>query len=129
MTKLACLSSLLTEPIESNVTMLDVLTCGLFHSITTENEMMKIWILRPILTSGVQDTPWEGVYDMNFGFIIRAETEEQARIAAQSNASDEAYSFSSREVINCWMNPIQSTCIELSYDGPMEIIMRDFHAG
>lgn len=71
---------------------------------------MKLWILRP-----VKDwVPW---YDKNFGFIVRAETEYDARNLANRAFSDEG---------DVWDEPEFTTCTELSTEGDQEIIMTDF---
>lgn len=80
---------------------------------------MKLWILRPAKESLLWN-PW---YDKAFGFVIRAETEEDARRIAQENAGDET-----RYNAPAWTDPVNSTCIELTADGPEEEIMRDFAA-
>lgn len=49
---------------------------------------MKLWILRPVEELD-DDNPWDPIYDKTFGFVIRAETEDQARSIAHSNGRDE----------------------------------------
>ncbi len=50
---------------------------------------MKLWILTPVKGLDKKDNPWEPWYDKAFGFVVRAETEEEAREFAHSNAGDE----------------------------------------
>ena len=81
---------------------------------------MKLWLIRPRdPTSGAWD-PW---YDRAFGFVVRAETEEQARKFADAAAGDEKRS---RE--DAWLSPDLSTCEELTADGDPGIVVRDFAA-
>lgn len=77
---------------------------------------MKLWILRPI--KGRHE--WKNPHDKNFGFVVRAETEWDARYLANRASSDEG---------NVWDEPDATTCIELSVDGDIGIIISDFHAG
>lgn len=78
---------------------------------------MKLWILRPI---GISHPCWEPWYDKSFGFVIRAETSKRARIIASERSGDERP--------EAWLKEMNSTCIELSQDGPEEEIMCDFNA-
>lgn len=55
------------------------------------------------------------------GFIIRAPSEESARMQASANARDEG--------IVVWLDSGRSTCTPLTIEGPIGIILRDFHAG
>ena len=82
---------------------------------------MKLWILEPKKGLSGNSNPWEPWYDKAFGFIVRAETEQEAREIAEENAGDE--SWSGRKT---WMKPELSTCIELSEDGEKGLVLRDF---
>lgn len=84
---------------------------------------MKLFLLKAkdhsALASGKD--PWRGRYDMNYGFVVRAETESQARDLAAKKAGD--------ETPIAWLGAEFSTCIELLPDGQPEIVLYDFHAG
>lgn len=82
---------------------------------------MKLWLLRPI--EGLNENPWERWYDKNFGFVIRAKTEADAREMANVNAGDEKDTC--RDI---WKNPNYSTCVELSKTGEAEIIIADYRS-
>ena len=90
---------------------------------------MKLWILRPVATLDSNDNPWGSWYDKYFriimisGFVVRAETEEDARNIAHKNAGDE-----NKGEKEPWRNPKYSTCIELIADGEPEIVVRNFMA-
>ena len=86
-------------------------------------EYMKLWLLkaRKDLPSG--DNPWFPWYDKNFGFVVRAETEEQARQIAHESAGDENYGQ-----LQPWLNSKYSECAELLQDGAAEMVLEDFHA-
>ena len=89
---------------------------------------MKLWLLRPV-RSEREDTAWDPWYDKAFGFVVRAETEEQARQMANGNGGDECgpvKSYVYRTGGDPWLDPKQSTCEELTADGEAEIIIRDF---
>ena len=88
---------------------------------------MKLWILRPINTEAA---PWEPWYDKAFGFVVRAENEEQARQFAHDEAGDENRGeFLGKRTANTnspWLNKNYSTCIELVPDGKAGIVIKDF---
>lgn len=90
---------------------------------------MKLWLLRPIDPDG-HGSLWEPWYDKAFGFIVRAETEVEARVFAQANAGDEAELWDSenrtRRSTEAWTSAEHSTCIELTLTGEPGVIMRDF---
>ena len=78
---------------------------------------MKLWELKPRRESGA----WEPWYDKAFGFIVRAETETDARRIAAENHGDEGK--------YAWLEAEQSTCSELTAEGTAaEVILRDFAA-
>jgi len=82
---------------------------------------MKLYILRPI-----HDDPlWFPRYDKAFGFIVAAESEEQARALAQARGGDETDWDSS---CPAWTDPQHSTCAELVAGDTSGVIMRDFAA-
>lgn len=81
---------------------------------------MKIWILRPVKDFQSGDNPWEPWYDKAFGFVVRAETEDQARAFAQERAGDEGW--------GPWIYADYSTCEELSGNGYEGVLMTDFRA-
>lgn len=93
---------------------------------------MKLWLLRPNKNLNHDDDPWEPWYDKCFGFVIRAEHESIARKIASYHGGDEndSYVIGDHEVINrkAWLDPKYSSCIELSVDGPAEIIINDFRS-
>lgn len=94
---------------------------------------MKLWLLRPIEYED-GDTPdqlWIPQWDRAFGFVVRAETESEARAIAQANAGDEA---SERHIAwlglsaatRAWTSAEHSTCVELVPDGQPGVVIRDF---
>lgn len=98
---------------------------------------MKLWILkaRKDLPDDEEPfNPWFEWFDKVFMFVIRAETEQEARQIATENGSYEiARSEANRSCDGCtpdaWLNPIYSTCEELPADGPIGVIVRDVHRG
>jgi len=75
------------------------------------------------------ENPWSPWYDKAFGFIIRAENEEEARKIANKNGGDEVGKISHkvyRTGGDPWLDANFSECIELSTDGEKGVIMRDF---
>jgi hypothetical protein len=84
---------------------------------------MKLWLLRPAAEFEDGNNPWNPWYDKSFGFVIRAETESEARELAHANAGGEVFEWS-----NSWKDAKYSTCVELSSEGPAEVVMEDYHA-
>ena len=78
---------------------------------------MKLWLLKAREDLPEGDNPWEPWYDKNFGFVVRSETEEQARQLAHENDTKQP-----------WLNSKYSQCTELLQDGEAEMIMQDFRA-
>jgi hypothetical protein len=86
---------------------------------------MKLWILRVNEDRSVEyPDPWHPSYDKFHGFLIRAESEERARILADRNGGDE-----NNKGQHPWLNSEFSTCEELSVDGVEEILISDYLAG
>ena len=91
---------------------------------------MKIFELRPIENLKDGDNPWEPWYDKIFGFIVRAETEAEARKIANENAGyeniGESLSNKTANTKEPWLDEKYSTCIELTGSGEAGMIMEDF---
>ena len=81
---------------------------------------MKLWILLPL---DEDSGPWRPWYDKAFGFVVQAETAEEARQLASESAGDET-----RVHETVWLDPLYTRCEELLPSGKASIIMRDFHA-
>jgi len=79
--------------------------------------MMRIWILRPIKEDDGAWVPW---YDKAFGFVVCAKDIEEARKIASDDHGDEG-----REA---WMDPKQSTCIELTPGEKSRVVVQNFHS-
>lgn len=92
---------------------------------------MKLWLLRSVENLG-QDNPWEPWYDKAFGFVVRAETEEDACKIAHENAGDEICRvFLGREISETttpWLDAKYSTCEQLEANGSAGVVMVDFAA-
>jgi hypothetical protein len=85
---------------------------------------MKLWKLEPI-------TPWEPWFDKAFGFVVRAETEQEARKFAAAEAGDEDAWRSDRDAPgwrSVWEQPGKTTCVPLTAEGKAEVVLRDFAA-
>jgi hypothetical protein len=91
---------------------------------------MKLYLLRPIELLDPADNPWDPWYDKAFGFVVRAESEEEARRIAQNAAGDEKYDRSLTErkakLRTPWLDPKYSTCDPLTDEGEPGLIMQDF---
>ena len=89
---------------------------------------MKIWLLLP--SEATADVDWWPTYDSMYGFVVAAETEEEARELAQADGGDETNRFVGPER-SVWTNPAYTTCEVLDpfrYSKPT-IIISDFNAG
>jgi len=88
---------------------------------------VKLWILQPI-----EDHPsgnWSPWFDKAFGFVVRADSESEARNFADMESGDEnGRNWSRRDVMNPWLDPETSTCVELTASGDAGVVMKDFHA-
>lgn len=78
---------------------------------------MKLWLLRPI---GENGTAWCVVYDCSYGFVIRAQSEADARNLAADYSGDEGG--------GAWLDSTLSSCVVLEADGQAEVIIRDFYS-
>lgn len=74
---------------------------------------MKLWLLK-------RESKFGPMYDVNNGFVIRAESEAQARNIASDHHGDEGIGF--------WLTD-KATCEELLPEGDVGIILQDFNAG
>ena len=81
---------------------------------------MKLWLLEAIEDSG----PWDKWYDKAFSFVVRANTEEEARALASGNCGDEYYASEGM----AWKSPKYSTCTQLLAKGKAEVVIRNFAA-
>ena len=79
---------------------------------------MKLWLLEARRDLPETDDPWKPWYDTNFGLVVRAPTEEQARKLAQHVAADE-----SRNAKKPWLHASYSRCEELTVDGDEAVVL------
>lgn len=81
---------------------------------------MRLWLLRPV-------KDWSPWYDRAFGFVVRAEDAACARKAITT--AKEKWDFGSGDEGEAvWLDETKTSCVELTVDGPQEVIMRDFRA-
>lgn len=95
-----------------------------------ESTGMKLWLLRPVDDLPDGDNPWEPWYDKAFGFVVRAESEADARALADRDAGDENRGvFLGRKTAdtkNPWLDSRYSTCAELTAEGEPRVVIKDF---
>ncbi len=85
---------------------------------------MKLWLLRPRDDLPEQDDPWWNRRDSVQGFVVRADTEEQARELAHLHAAQE--NSSAAFTAAPWLDPKYSVCQQLLPDVGIEgVIIRD----
>ncbi len=91
---------------------------------------MRLWLLRPAGGLKKGDNPWEPWFDKVFGFVVRADTEEEARALAHDDAGDENRGgFRGRAKYltkQPWLDAKYSTCVELLPEGAAGVVMEDF---
>ncbi len=75
--------------------------------------MMQLWLLEWI---NPED---RSTWDCSRGFVIRAKTSQAARKLASSLAGFEGE--------NVWIDPLHSSCVELTPDDDESVIIQDFH--
>jgi len=94
---------------------------------TPEEVIMKLWLLTP----GPNKSAWDG-WDTAQKFVIRAETEDKARGYADTCGGEETvsgkYDWQGLEN-HPWLDPKQSTCVELLVDGWGEVISAEYNWG
>jgi hypothetical protein len=74
---------------------------------------MKFWLLRPIPNASKAFDQWDTVQ----GFVIRAKTEQEARLIANNSHGDEGEM--------AWLDDTITLCRALSTVGKAEIILID----
>lgn len=86
---------------------------------------MKLWILgiKPHLAKN--DDPWYHPWDTNMGFVIRARSEDEARLLASQQSGDEQNWNGGSP----WLSVRYTTCDELQVDGEIGVVLTDFNAG
>lgn len=82
---------------------------------------MKLWLLRAREDIDIETSPWNSPYNKNFGFVIRAQTEEDARAVANGGAYDE------NAFGEVWLDSEFTNCDELLVDGLAGAIISDFY--
>ena len=80
-----------------------------------------IWAEEGLKRTIKGDNPWESTWDCAYGFVVRAETEEQARQWASKAHGDEGE--------DAWLSEKYSSCIELEAEEKAGIVIQDFLAG
>jgi hypothetical protein len=81
---------------------------------------VKLWLVKRIAAAD---------WDEYQGFVIRAETELEARRIANGDKPDSFPFDYEDDEISVWLNPDLSTCEELTADGEAGIVLYDFNAG
>jgi hypothetical protein len=87
---------------------------------------MNLFLLRPTEENEI----WEPWYDKYFGFVVRAETESNARAMISGKNITLGDECDRLTGFNPWQSPENTTCVKIADDvnGEAEILMSDFHA-
>ena len=87
---------------------------------------MKLWLIGKRGGLAREGDPWRPWYDKAYGFVVRAETEADARRLANENGGDER-----REIpgVYPWLDSEFSTCVELTADGERGVVLCNFANG
>ena len=92
--------------------------------------MLKLWLLRPVdVNDIVGDNPWEPWFDKAFGFVVCAESEEEARKLANASGGEETGPVTHnvyRTGGDPWLDSKFSICIPLVAGDKPEVILEDF---
>lgn len=88
---------------------------------------MKLWILQNrdhehFEKLGIRD-PWDPWYDKTFGMVVRAKTEEDARMIASEQVGYEHFETVYEKEL--WTNNKFTTCAELNNEGESGVILED----
>lgn len=92
---------------------------------------MPVWLLAPrpdVVARGPENPSnpwWRGGWDCLWRVVVRAETEEAARLLATSKGGNELKHWSG----NVWLNPEFTLCEELDGSGEEEVLVHDFKWG
>lgn len=88
---------------------------------------MKLWLLGPM--GDIEgENPWIPWYDKVFGFVVRAENEEEARKLADAQAGQENFPHWNGVQEHPWLNPQLSMCQPLINEGIAGVILRNYNA-
>jgi hypothetical protein len=96
---------------------------------------MKLWLITARKDLDENNDPWKPKYSKAFGFVVRAETEKDARNSLDiDNIGEECYSEYDSDGVytmevcsfNPWLDSDFSDCKELFNEGISEIILRSF---
>ncbi len=84
----------------------------------------KLWLLRPVEGLPKDDNPWHPWCDKAHGFVIRTETEEEARKMANEDGKPEVGPQG-----DPWLDAKYSSCVELTPEGEAGVIICDYQGG
>lgn len=96
---------------------------------------MKLWLLYAKGYDPSGETPYDFDaaerfdYDCNWAFVVRAESEAEARAIAQSKGSDETRNGYAGERFDTWLDPTVVICEALDAEGKPGVVVCDYHAG
>lgn len=82
-------------------------------------QKMKLWLLK----ADEGNPAWHPWYDKTFGYVVRAETEKEARALAQENGGPETEGNPS---CPAWTE--YASCVELTADGSAEIVLEHYRS-
>lgn len=99
--------------------------------VKTDANLNGKQIVSTVFQMPENDNPWEPWYDKSFGFVICADSEEEARQLAHANAGDENrgefLSSKTADTKQPWIDPKYSTCVELTPAHEKGVVIQDFH--
>lgn len=101
-------------------------------SVGSDAFVRRLWLLRPVDRLPNNDNPWEPWCDKSFGFVVCAESEEEARQLAHANAGDENrgefLGGKTADTKSPWLDAKYSTCAELTPAHEKGIVLQDFNS-
>jgi hypothetical protein len=83
---------------------------------------MTLWHLQAIKRD---KGPWDRWYDTTDAFVIRADSEEEARAMTEEDAGFEVENNKGK---NPWIDPGLTSCVELPLEGETTVVIYSFNA-
>lgn len=91
---------------------------------------MKLWLLKPRIDRPDNPDPWSQWWCRAWGFVVRANTEKEARTIAQAGAEESGgLDVSCEGALKPWIKKKYVDCVEVSTEGKSQVILQHFEQG
>lgn len=101
---------------------------GAANGVGSGEMVRRLWLLRPLDGLPKENNPWEPWYDKTFGFVVCADSEEEARQLANADGGHEVGPVSHtvyRTGGDAWLDAKLSSCVELTANREKGVIIYD----